>query len=274
MTATGNPLPSQTDGCRRCGHGWADHLVTHGSGGGCVGEHRIVVDGRTRRLPCSCAAPVSSWHPVVLAVSGGRGFDDRARVRADLEALARLEGGGPNAIVHGGARGLDEIAAEEAAALGLYVLPPWLPSWHPDGDERRLDRRAGHRRNVEMLAASGARALLAYPDPASRGTWQCVVEAVRQRLPVVVTPPPGVAWREAARRYASPYMLAQIDEVLVSPGRLGLVFAPDQGRRSGGVADSLDTHVATTGEAWDAVRAAIETLIAALPPLRGNPRGV
>lgn len=271
MTTTSNPLPGQADGCRRCGHGWADHLVTHGSGGGCVGEHRVVVDCRTRCLPCSCAGPLTTWRPVVLAVSGGRGFDDRARVRADLAALAELAGGGPNTIAHGGARGLDEIAAEEAADLGMYVLPPWVPSWHPDGDERRVDRMAGLRRNVEMLASSGARALLAYPDPASRGTWQCVAEAVRQRLPVVVTPPPGVSWRDATRRYASPYM---IDEVLVSPGRLGLVLAPDQGRQSGGVADSLDTHVAMTGEAWDAVRAAIETLIAALPPLRGNPRGV
>ena len=88
---------------------------------------------------------------------------------------------GPNELAHGGARGLDEIAAEVAAELGLYVLPPWLPSWATHG------RAAGHERNAEMIRESRALALLAWPDPGSRGTWQCAGEAVRERLPVVVT---------------------------------------------------------------------------------------
>ena len=129
--------------CARCGHLPGHHLAAHGLGRGCGGLYVRVVDGLPVELPCSCAGHVAAWSPRTLAVSGGRGFADRGRVRDDLAALAALGEAGPNELAHGGARGLDEIAAEVAAELGLYVLPPWLPSWATHG------RAAGHERNAE-----------------------------------------------------------------------------------------------------------------------------
>lgn len=134
----------------------------------------------------------------VLAVSGGRGWTDREIVWLDLWTMRHMEDGPERLAVGDATRGLDPMAAELAEPAGFELLPPWEADWHPNGGP--LDRTAGHKRNKRMLIESGARALLAYPDDGSRGTWNCVAEAMRLSLAVVVTLEAGHDYAETVRR--------------------------------------------------------------------------
>lgn len=134
----------------------------------------------------------------VLAVSGGRRWTDREIVWLDLWMMRHMEDGPERLAVGDATRGLDPMAAELAEPAGFELLPPWAADWHPNGGP--LDRTAGHKRNKRMLIESGARALLAYPDDGSRGTWNCVAEAMRLGLAVVVTLAARHNYAEIVRR--------------------------------------------------------------------------
>lgn len=94
-----------------------------------------------------------------LVVTGSRHWTDRAVVE---DALRRLPVG---RLAHGGARGLDTIAAEVATELGWEVVA--YPADWSQG------KRAGSERNVRMVDAERPDIVLAFPLPQSRGTWHC-----------------------------------------------------------------------------------------------------
>lgn len=222
----------------------------------------------------------------ILAVSGGRRFGlpasspagARARllVRADLAALWALPGGGPEALAHGGARGLDELAAEEAHALGYHVLPPWLPETEPDG--RWKDNGAALRRNVRMLVEARPRALVAYPDVLSTGTYHCAANAARLGIPTVVTVAHARDADGAAREVlagARHYLSASLRSRLrLAPGgdprRVGLYVEAEVGPLHRASADSLDALAGALDDAERPdVRAAVAFLLSNLPRTTG-----
>lgn len=122
-----------------------------------------------------------------IVVTGGREFNDIDRVREDLRIVD------PVRVAQGGARGADQIARD--AWWSLTGCIPRLPASTEDrsvtylADWSKHGRSAGLRRNEEMLDAEKPDLVLAYPDPASRGTWHCIKAAIRMRVPVVVWAP-------------------------------------------------------------------------------------
>lgn len=142
---------------------------------------------------------------VRLLVSGDRRFSDRQVIRDALEATASLLAPfeAPLVLVHGAARGLDALAAEEAADNGwLTEAHPAKWSEHtaacpPAHANEATCRMAGHRRNAEMLQPL-PNVLIAFPlhvrtlapgedrHETSRGTWSMVDKALTAKVPTLV----------------------------------------------------------------------------------------
>jgi hypothetical protein len=125
---------------------------------------------------------MTDLQPPRLLVTGSRAFTDPALMRAALTYAGRLLG--RNAVlVHGGARGADQIAALIWTDWGLPT-DAHPADWDtctidcPDGHRKiRADGSswcptAGFRRNQEMVDA-GAELCLAFPIGASTGTGDC-----------------------------------------------------------------------------------------------------
>jgi len=118
-----------------------------------------------------------------VVVTGGRSFpeEDGDRIRQDLRTLSAL---GLERVAHGWAAGADRIArlwAEDF--LGSAGTRGYPADWRRDG------RAAGPRRNVRMLEAERPDLVLAYPIRDSRGTWNCVTEALARGITVAVWAP-------------------------------------------------------------------------------------
>lgn len=121
-----------------------------------------------------------------VVVTGGRRFNDGARIEADLRALLPL---GLRSVAHGAARGADALVESAVPRLvdmtnsSVFEVGRYPADWHGDG------KAAGPRRNIHMLEAEKPDIVLAYPDPDSRGTWHCVAEALARGVPVVAWMP-------------------------------------------------------------------------------------
>lgn len=112
----------------------------------------------------------------VVLVTGGRDYDDRKRVAAELSSLA------PGLVLHGGALGADHLASEWAERNGVHAAS--VPAlWKAHG------KAAGPKRNavlVEMCRRLGG-SVLAFPG--GNGTADCVRRAKAAGLTVrEVTP--------------------------------------------------------------------------------------
>ena len=86
---------------------------------------------------------------MVVLVSGGRNFNDSACIWGELDRL------NPSKIIHGGAKGADELAGRWAKARGIKCVVV-RAEWDKYG------KSAGHRRNVQM-ADMNPDLLLAFP---------------------------------------------------------------------------------------------------------------
>lgn len=114
-----------------------------------------------------------------ILITGSRDWADRdvirrALIRAGQDAHVHPQG---VTVVHGGARGADQIAGELAGEFGCMV-----EVHRADWD--RYGKAAGHRRNAEMVAL-GADVCLAFPLGESRGTRGCMALAEKAGIPVV-----------------------------------------------------------------------------------------
>lgn len=126
-----------------------------------------------------------------IVVTGGREFMDALTLASDMISMLRH---GTTDYAHGGARGADSMVS--AAAL-CHPSPPVVRVYAVD---RSLDGpwpAAGNIRNRRMLKAEMPNAVLAYPDPSSRGTWNCVADAYRMGIPVAILAPEGKLREEA-----------------------------------------------------------------------------
>ena len=105
-----------------------------------------------------------------VLVCGSRDFDDYKAIRKRLSQLPK-----GTRIVHGAARGADELAGVAARSLGFLI------SSYP-ADWKGLGRRAGVVRNQRMLDEEDVSLVLAFPKgdlPDSKGTADMVRRAIR-----------------------------------------------------------------------------------------------
>ncbi|MFE2407032.1 SLOG family protein [Kitasatospora sp. NPDC059408] len=108
-------------------------------------------------------------------MTGSRAWSDCAAVEHALGAAFGLFR--PIVIVHGACpTGADAMAAAWARRAGVEV-EPWPADWP------RWGKSAGPRRNQAMVNA-GARLVLAFVLPGSRGTVDCVRRAEAVGIPV------------------------------------------------------------------------------------------
>lgn len=106
-----------------------------------------------------------------VIVCGSRNWTDREQIAHRLSELP-----GTTTIVHGAAKGADQIAHQEGQKLGLLLEP------HP-ADWGALGKRAGVIRNMEM-AYLGADLCIAFWDGRSAGTRDMVDRAEAQGIPI------------------------------------------------------------------------------------------
>jgi hypothetical protein len=125
-------------------------------------------------LACTHAdgCALDAKRPTVL-VCGSRAWLDVPSIRTRLRELPP-----DTVILHGGARGADQIAATIGRALGLIVRE-FRADWS------RLGKRAGYVRNVEMLDERPD-LVLAFQLDASKGTQHTIDEARKRGIPVEV----------------------------------------------------------------------------------------
>ena len=95
-----------------------------------------------------------------IAIVGSRDFQNLALVRRLIQSVPA-----DAVIVCGGARGVDRVAAGEAAAMGRTTVIH-VAQWDAEG------RSAGFRRNARL--ADDADAMVAFWDGRSRGTPHAV----------------------------------------------------------------------------------------------------
>ncbi len=112
-----------------------------------------------------------------VLICGGRHFTDFERIKATLVEL-----GGKDKIsivIHGAADGADCLGALAAQELGIPMVA--VPA-----DWKKHGLAAGPIRNQEMLDVHEPNLVLAFPDPASRGTWDMVRRAKKAEIEVRV----------------------------------------------------------------------------------------
>lgn len=122
--------------------------------------------------------PASDIPPPRVAVVGGRDFSAYDALERCLDAVAD-ERGGIAAIVSGGARGADSLAADYARARGIALV-----EFKPDYALCRTlqeRRRAPLLRNADIVAAADM--VVAFWDGHSRGTADSIARARRAGLP-------------------------------------------------------------------------------------------
>ena len=111
-----------------------------------------------------------------VLVCGSRDWTDGEAIYRRLALVLAEHGGGT--VVHGDARGADQIAAGCAQGLGFAV------ETHP-AEWGRHGRRAGYLRNIRMLD-SGVDLVLAFQRGGSRGTQYTIDGARKRGIPVEV----------------------------------------------------------------------------------------
>lgn len=105
-----------------------------------------------------------------IIVTGGRNYEDEAKVFAVLSAL------NPSVVIHGDCTGADEFAHEWAYAVNCAVKT-FPADWANEG------RSAGPKRNARMLDAHPNALVIAFPGGA--GTANCVSQALARGMLVL-----------------------------------------------------------------------------------------
>jgi len=115
--------------------------------------------------------------PYRVLVTGGRNHSDRKKVWDALDAV--WDSWGWMIVFEGGATGADRLAKDWADDRGVYCAS--LPAlWN-----HKPRHIAGPERNAVMVSLEPDE-VLAFPDPESRGTWDCVRKAEAAGLLVTV----------------------------------------------------------------------------------------
>ncbi|ASZ75494.1 hypothetical protein KIW74_gp34 [Mycobacterium phage Kimona] len=116
-----------------------------------------------------------------VLVTGSRNWKDRPTIWNALHAELSISPEGI-VVVHGGARGADDIA--DRWAHGMNQMGYKVRVEKHDAEWGRYGKRAGMIRNQQMVDA-GADVCLAFPLPGSVGTYGCMIAARRAGIRVV-----------------------------------------------------------------------------------------
>jgi hypothetical protein len=113
---------------------------------------------------------------VRIAVTGGREFNNTKLVQTVFHGIAKIAW--KVTLIHGAARGLDTIAAEQAREFFW-----WIESYPVTPEEwKKYGRHAGNLRNRKMLSESKPHILLSFPG--GSGTADCVKAAMGMGISV------------------------------------------------------------------------------------------
>lgn len=111
-----------------------------------------------------------------VLVCGSREFSDP--FRANLAIIDRIAQLPLCEVIHGGARGADQMAATAATRMG-HPVTMFAADWKTHG------KRAGVIRNLEMLAQRPD-LVLAFWNEESVGTMHTLTEAYKRKIPVEI----------------------------------------------------------------------------------------
>lgn len=113
-----------------------------------------------------------------IAVVGSREYPLRSAVEEFVGRLNPLT----NVLISGGARGVDQWAAEAARERNIRVVE-YRPNY------KKYGRGAPLRRNTEIVL--GADSVAAFWDGTSRGTWDTIRKSIRKGLVTMTVGPDG-----------------------------------------------------------------------------------
>lgn len=108
---------------------------------------------------------------MIVMVTGSRNWSDAGEIRVELMRLPQ-----GTTVIHGGARGADNLAGFIARDIGLSVIT-FPANW------KEFGKRAGPIRNQDMIERHPD-LVLAFPLRDSVGTWDCVRRAEKDRIQV------------------------------------------------------------------------------------------
>ena len=128
---------------------------------------------------------------ITILVCGGRDWNYPEMTFRKLDALHRKYNFG--VVVHGAARGADQLAGKWAAARGIQTKA-FPANWRPAELGGRLDRQAGFKRNQKMLEEAKPDLLVAFPGGA--GTADMRNRARKAGMKVVNLANIVASWRE------------------------------------------------------------------------------
>lgn len=113
-----------------------------------------------------------------IIVTGGRDFTDYVEVKQVLDFYHGSEG--VELLVEGGARGADLLANKWAHENNVTVetFDCTAEDWE------RYGKAAGNIRNRRMLDAHLDAHVVGFPGPKSRGTWNCLKDAIKRNMAV------------------------------------------------------------------------------------------
>lgn len=114
-----------------------------------------------------------------VLISGDRNWTDHETIRS---WLVKLQDWGYDTVIHGGARGADRIAGEEAKKMGFTVVEV-KAEWGRYGKHGG----AGPVRNRKMLDMKPNLVVGFHPDIfTSKGTYNCLTEAQRRGIEIII----------------------------------------------------------------------------------------
>lgn len=114
-----------------------------------------------------------------VLVCGSRSWDDYHAIFERLSQLPR-----DTTIIHGGARGADNMAARVAVRLGMHV-EEFIPHWR---EGSHYNSKAGFERNMLMLDQEPD-LVIAFWDGLSTGTKHTLANARRRKIPIEIIEP-------------------------------------------------------------------------------------
>lgn len=121
-----------------------------------------------------------------LMVTGSRSWKSSELISKVFNSLAERHPPEEVTLIHGGALGVDSMAADIAGLIGWH-LDVHYPDWRPNGV---FNRRAGFERNEKMLAL-GPDLVVAFWDGKSNGTRHAFTEAITRGIPTIIYTPDG-----------------------------------------------------------------------------------
>ena len=125
-----------------------------------------------------------------VLVCGSRGWTDRQAVEDALCALLPSQGEKTTVVlIHGAARGADQVAADVARSLNTTMREADFAIHAFPADWKKYGRYAGFVRNQQMLDEGKPDLVLAFWDGKSRGTADMINRTRRAGVPVRIISP-------------------------------------------------------------------------------------